>query len=165
MASKKTWIWVIVAGFGLVVFAMAALAGLGLYFVTSHISTARSSDAEALRAFDDVRAQFPDERPLFEIDSRGNPHPTGDLGSLPRSDRRPEYLWILVWNPDDGRLSKISLPFWVLRLGRQNIDIKHDSGFDLDQLDLDVDQLERVGPKLIFDFRTSDGERVLIWTR
>ena len=89
----------------------------------------------------------------------------GDLGALPRSDRRPEYLWILVWNPDDGRLSKISLPFWVLRLGRQNIDIKHDSGFDLDQLDLDVDQLERVGPKLIFDFRTSDGERVLIWTR
>jgi hypothetical protein len=165
VASKKTWIWVLVAGFGLMVLAMAAVAGAGLYFVVSHISTDRSSSADALRTFDEIRAGFHDQKPLFELDSEERPQPTRDIADLPTSTTRPENLVILAWDPDDERLAKISLPFWMLRLGRRNIEFQHDSGFDLDELNLDVDQLERVGPVLIFDFRTSDGERVLIWTR
>ncbi len=153
------------ACFGLTVLAMAAVAGLGLYFVASHISTDRTSSADALRTFDEVRAEFKNAQPLFELDSDETPRPTRAITELPTSDRRPEQLVILAWDPDDERLAKISLPFWMLRLGRQNIDIQNDSGFDLDELDLNVDELERVGPILVFDFRTSDGERVLIWTR
>ena len=165
MASKKTWIWILVACFGLAILAMAGVAGLGLYFVASHISTGRSSDADALRTFDEIRGEFKESEPLFEIDSHETPRQTRELTSLPTSDRKPEHLWILAWDPRDERLSKISLPFWMLRLGRDNIDIRSDGGFDLEQLDLDVDELERVGPQLIFDLRTPDGERVLIWTR
>jgi len=165
VGSRKTWIWIIVACLALGVVAMAAVAGLGLYFVASHISTGRTSSADALRTFDEVRAEFKDARPLFEIDSHDEPRPTRRLTDLPASSTKPKNLWILAWDPDDERLSKISLPFWILRMGKQNIDVRHDGGFDLDKLDLDVDELERVGPVLIFDFRTSDGERVLVWTR
>lgn len=165
MASKKTWIWIVVACLGLVILAMAGVAGLGIYFVASHISTGRTSDADALRTFDEIRAEFKESTPLFEIDSHEMPRVTRDLASLPTSERKPENLWILAWDPTDERLSKISLPFWMLRLGRDNIDIRHDSGFDLEQLDLDVNELERVGPQLVFDLKTADGERVLIWTK
>jgi hypothetical protein len=165
VASKKTWIWVLVAGFGLTVLAMAAVAGLGLYFVTSHVSTDRSSSVEALRTFDEMRAAFRDDKPLFELDSEEIPQPTRDIGDLPTSETRPENLVILAWDPDEERLVKVALPFWMLRLGRRNIEFRHGGGFDFNELDLDVDELERVGPLLIFDFRTSDGERVLIWTR
>jgi len=165
VASKKTWIWVLVGAFGLMVLAMAAVAGVGLYFVTSHISTDKTSSADALRTFDDIRAEFKNSPPLFELDSEETPRATRTLSDLPSSSRRPENLVVLVWDPDDERLAKISLPLWMLRLGRQNIDIQHDSGFDLDQLHLDIDELERVGPMLIFDLRTDEGERVLIWTR
>jgi len=165
VASKKTWILVIVAVFGLTILAMAAVAGMGLYFVASHISTNRASDADALRSFDQIRDQFKDVQPLFELDKDEKPRVTRTLSELPTSTSRPKDLVIMAWDPSDERLAKITLPLWMLRLGHRNLEIQSDSGFDFNRLDLDVDELERVGPQLVFDFRTSDGERVLIWTR
>lgn len=168
MASKKTWLWILVAAFGLCVLALAAVAGLGIYFVASNVSSGRSSGADALRAFDDARARFRDTPPLFELDRNDQPQPTRRLSDLPTASRTPKHLWILAWDPDQERLSKISLPFWILRLGRNNIDVRHrnDSGtnFDLENLNLDFAELERVGPILVLDFRTPDGRRVMVWT-
>ena len=56
------------------------------------------------------------------------------------------------------------MPFWVLRLGRQKIDIAQ-GAFDFQRMELDVPELERVGPVLLFDLRRSGGERVLVWTQ
>jgi hypothetical protein len=39
------------------------------------------------------------------------------------------------------------------------------NGFDFQRLNLDVDELERIGPALVFDFRNQDGVRVLLWTQ
>jgi hypothetical protein len=165
VASKKTWIWVIVAILALCTMALFAVAGLGIYFVTSHISTDRTSSSEAFRRFDQVRAKFEEQRPLFELDSDEEPRIVRKLSDLPTSARQPTELMVLAWDPDDERLSSITLPFWILRMGRRNIEVQHDGGFDLNALDLDVEQLERVGPQLVFDFRTPDGERVLVWTQ
>ena len=66
----------------------------------------------------------------------------------------------------EGRLVTVSLPFWLLKLGRRKVDVLHNgSGFDLERLDLDIHQLERVGPMLVVDHQTSAGERVLVWTQ
>jgi hypothetical protein len=166
MASKKTWIWIIVACLGMGVMALFGLAATGVYFVASHIETDRVSSAEALRAFDAARAAFKEQQPLFELDSKERPRPVRALRDIPSSPSRPDDLWILAWDPDEGRILKISLPFWMLRLGRRNIDVHHDeSGFDLEDLDLDVEELERIGPALVFDLRAPEGERVLVWTR
>jgi hypothetical protein len=166
VASKKTWVWVLVTCAVLAIIAMFAVAGLGLYFVTSHVSTGRTSDRDALRTFDETRARFKDQRPLFEIGSDDRPRFTRRLTDLPTSPAKPQNLWILAWDPDEERLSKISLPFWMLRIGKQKIEIsERHHGFALEDLDLDVNELERVGPLLVFDFRTSSGERVLVWTQ
>lgn len=168
MASKKTWIWILAAAFGLCILAMAAVAGLGIYFVASNVSSGRSTGAQAGRSFDEVRGTFRDAPPLLELDRNDEPRPTRRLSDLPTSSRKPTNLWILAWDPDEERLSKISLPFWMLRLGHNNVDVRHrgDSGadFDLENLDLDFVELERVGPLLILDFRAPDGRRVLVWT-
>jgi len=37
--------------------------------------------------------------------------------------------------------------------------------FDIKRLNLDIDELQRVGPLLVFDYRATSGERVLIWTQ
>jgi len=165
VASKKTWIWIVVAVLGLCTMALFAVAGLGIYFVTSHISTDRTSSSEAFRRFDQIRSKFEEQRPLFELDHRQEPRMTRTLSELPDARERPTELMILAWDPDDERMSSIKLPLWMLRLGRNNIEIQHDGGFDLNALDLDVEQLERVGSLLVFDFRTPDGERVLVWTQ
>jgi hypothetical protein len=165
MASRKTWLWIILGGLGLCVMALFAIAGAGVYFVAQHFDTEPATGAEALRAFDDARARFKDAKPLFEIDERERPHLTRELSALPTSPSKPENLWIFAWDADEERTVKVSLPFWLLRLGRQKIDIGGGS-LDFDRLNIDVRELERVGPLLLFDHRNATtGERVLVWTQ
>jgi hypothetical protein len=166
MASKRTWLWIVLAVVGLGLVCLVALAGAGVYFVANHIDSSRTTSAAALQTFDAERARFKDQPPLFELDRLDNPRITKPLADLPTSPVRPDALWILAWNPDEARTVKISIPFWMLRLGRRKIDIFNDSrDFNLRRLNLDVDELERIGPALVFDFRSPTGERVLVWTQ
>jgi len=52
----------------------------------------------------------------------------------------------------------------VLKMGHQKIDIAN-SPFEIERLQLDVKELERVGPLLLLDLRSRGGQRVLIWTQ
>ena len=164
MASRKTWLWIILGGLGFCVLVLFVIAGVGVYFVASHIDTSSVTSAEVVRVFDDARARFKDQKPLFELDDRERPHVTRELSSMPRAERRTENLAILVWDPDEERTVRITLPFWILRLGNQKIELGH-RGFDIERLNLDLDELQRVGPLLVFDYRATSGERVLIWTQ
>jgi hypothetical protein len=168
MASKKTWIWIIVTVIGLCVLALFVLAGAGMYFVSRHITATKSSSANALEQFDRARAPFKEQHPLIEIDEFERSRATRPVSELPTSPTRPNQLWILAWNPNEepARLVKVSVPFWIMRLGRRKFDvINGDPGFDFDRLKIDVNELERIGPTLVLDFRRSSGERVLIWTQ
>lgn len=165
MATKKTWLWIIGALFGIGVMGLLVLAGAGMYFVSQHVEAERSTGAEALRTFDAARNVFKDP-PLFELDNVDRVRITRQLTKLPTSRVKPQHLWILAWDPQDERIVKVSLPFWLLRLGRRKIDIMSgDRGFDLERLNLDVGELERIGPTLVVDHRIPTGERVLIWTQ
>ncbi len=135
-----------------------------MYFVTRHIHAGPSTSADAFRAFDQARARFKDAGPMFELDDRERPRQVRQFSELPTAAAKTEVVWVLAWDPDRERLVKVSLPFWVLRLGRQKIDIAS-GGFDFQRLELDVTELERVGSVLLFDFRTASGERVMIWTQ
>lgn len=166
MATRKTWIWIIVITLSVCVVGMLAVAGAGVYFVASHFDTRQASSSEAFQEFDRARAPFKDQKPLFELDQRERPKLTRELSSLPSVAAKPDYLWILAFDPDrDGRIVKVNLPFWLLRLGKKNIKIDHGRGFDLDRLNIDVNDLERIGPMLLVDYRSTSGERVLVWTK
>jgi hypothetical protein len=166
MASKKTWVWILLGVVGCGVLVLFGLAGAGVYFVTHHIHATRSSDASAVQAFETARMPFKDETPLFELDRFDQPHATRDLSTLPTSPVKPTDLHILAWNPDERRLVRITLPFWMLRLGRRKIDIINgERNFDFGRLNVDVDDLERIGPTLVLDLHTPSGERVLVWTQ
>ena len=165
MASKKkTWIWILVGIFGFGVLCIIAVAGFGIYFISSHVKADQTSSAEALQAFDDARQRFKDVGPVFELDREEDFRTVRKLEELPTSAQRAQMLHILVWDPDRERLVRVTMPFWLLRLGRKNVDLTT-HGFDFQRLRLDMDQLDRVGPILLFDFRPPDGERVLVWTQ
>jgi hypothetical protein len=162
--SRKTWIWILVAVVGLCVVGMIAIAGFGLYFVSHHVQTRHVSSADAFKAFDEARAMFKNEQPVFDMDKMDEPRQVRQLSSMPTSTKTADLVWVLAWNPERERLVRVSMPFWVLRLGKQKIDISS-GGFNFDRLQLDVNELQRVGPVLLFDVRTPSGERVLIWTQ
>jgi hypothetical protein len=166
MASAKTWLWILVGIIGVCLLGLFALAGAGVYFVSRHVGSERTTSADALRSFDERRAAFKDAHPLIEFDSMDQPHASRSLSEMPTSATRPTDLRILVWEPNDERLVKISLPFWMLRLGRRKLNfVSQDRNLDLDRLNLDVPELERVGPQLVVDYRAPSGERVLVWTQ
>jgi hypothetical protein len=166
MASRRKWIWIIVAVCSVMLIALFVIAGVGVYFVSQNIHASRSSSTDAVRAFEEVRMKFKEQRPLFELDSAHNPRVARSTSDIPTSPNKPEHLWILAWDTDEERLVKVSLPFWLLRMGKRKVDLfNSDSGFDLERLQLDVQELERIGPALVFDFRAKSGERVLVWTQ
>jgi hypothetical protein len=100
------------------------------------------------------------------MDSANEPRPVRPLADLPTSPAAATHLELLAWDPDDERLVQVSLPIWLLRFGRHKMSIESDGhGFNLEHLDLDARQLERIGATLLFDFRDQDGVRVLVWTQ
>ena len=162
--SKRTWLWIVLAVLGLCVIFVIAIAGVGLYFVSSHVSTKTSTTAEAFSAFDAARAPFKDLPPVYEVDDRERVKQVRKIADLPDGKTRAKQMQVLVWDADRERLVKVSVPFWVLRMGHQKIDIAN-SDFELERLQLDVKELERVGPVLLLDLRSRGGQRVLIWTQ
>jgi hypothetical protein len=162
--SKKTWLWIVLALLGLCVIFVIAIAGAGLYFVSHHVSTRTSTTAEALSAFDAARAPFKDLPPVYEVDERERVKQVRRIADLPDGKTRAQHMQVLVWDSEREKLVKVSVPFWVLRMGHQKIDIAN-SPFELERMQLDVKELERVGPLLLLDLRSRGGQRVLIWTQ
>ena len=164
MAKRRTWLWILVGVLGFGLGCVIAMAGFGMYFVSNHVKAGPSTATDAFRAFDDARALFKDAKPIFDLDDRERPRQLRQLSDLPTSPTKAENVWILAWDPDRERLVKVSLPFWVLKLGRQKIDVMN-GGFDFERMQLDVNELQRVGPVLLFEHRTLSGNRVMVWTK
>lgn len=166
MAKRRTWLWIIggVAATGFL--ALVAVAGAGVYFVSRHVQSEVSTVTEAVQAFDAVTADFSSRRALYELDANEHPQLTAPLSSLPTSPSRPSSLMVKVWDPEKERLIDLSLPFWLLRLGPDHMRASHrHRGFDVHALELDVNELQRIGPALVLDYRNQDGVRVLLWTK
>jgi hypothetical protein len=166
MAPRKTWLWIVVGAFGAGVLVLVAVAAAGIYFVTQRVQADAATSADAKTAFDTVLDAFGGARPLYELDQDGEPRATRPLRDLPTAGNPPDDINMLAWDPEHERLVRVALPFWMFRVGRQKLSFSHEHpGFDLERLDLDVDQLGRIGPSLVFDYRDETGVRVLLWTQ
>ena len=165
MSSATRWLKIILILAAVAMVGMCAVAGAGIYFVAQHVNTTPVSSGDALTQFDEARARFKDQEPLVEIDGADRVKRLRDLAGLPTAPSRTTTLVVMAWDPDEGRMVNLKLPLWLLTIGQRKIDIgtRRDS-FDLKRLNLDLKELERVGPLLVIDLSTITGERVLVWT-
>src|SRR5688500_10643942 len=163
--AVKTWLKITLVVVALGMLGMCAIAGAGIYFVSKHVQTTRVSSSSAIKQFDDALARFKDQKPLIEIDSHERVRRTRDTAGLPTAATKATNFVIKAWDPDEGRIVNLTIPIWILAMGKRKVDlgIGHDS-FDLRRLDLDFKDIERIGPALLIDVHTRTGERVLIWT-
>lgn len=167
MAGKvKTWVWVVVGIFVVGILFVIASAAVGFYFFSQHIDTRKVTASTATEEFDRVRARFTGTRPLIELDERGDLLRTNTDRAVPDRPQALEALHILAFDPDDGGLVQLRIPFWLLRMQPNNARI--DLGgqhMDLEDLKLTVEDLERFGPALVLDQKSRGGDRVLVWTQ
>lgn len=167
MAGKvKTWIWVVLAIVVVGILGIVAMAGVGFYFASKHIDTRAASPASAAKEFEEVRVRFIGQLPLIELDDRGHFVKAHTNRPAPAHVKAPEHLNVLAYDPDDGRIVRLSIPFWLLRLkmGNANIDF-NGRHMDLDDLRLSVEDLERYGPSLIAEHKAPDGSQVIVWSQ
>jgi hypothetical protein len=166
-AKIKTWIWVVLGILVACVATAVVLAGSAFYFFSHHIETHSATAAGAEREFASAKARFNGQKPLVELDRHGTlAHANTDRGTAPRTERVPEHVVVMAFDPDDGRIIRVTLPFWLLRLKSRHASIDFNGKrMDLEDLKLSVADLERYGPTLIIDQSSADGNRVLVWSQ
>lgn len=164
MAVKlKTWVWIVVGIAVCGVLLVIAMAGAGIYFASQHIKATHATATSAAAEFEAVRAKFAGQKPLIELDAHGDFLRANT--DRPGGTVRPERLHVLAFDPDDGDLVRITLPFWLLRMKMQGKVSFGGSGMDLEDLKLTVEDLDRYGPSLILDQKADGGDRVLVWSQ
>ena len=167
MAVKlKTWVWVVIGIAAVCILFVIAMAGAGIYFFSQNIKTTRATAATAAQEFDAVRARFEGQRPLIELDAAGNLMRSNTDREAPQGAPRPETLHVMAFDPDDGGLVKMTIPFWLLRMKMNNAVVNFgDSNMTLEDLKLTVQDLDRLGPSLVLDQVNEGGDRVLVWSQ
>ena len=162
----KAWVWVIVAVVVIGVLCVVAMAGIGLYFFSQHVETRSASPANAARDFEQVKTRFADQKPLIELDDHGRYLRSNTDRTPPPNAKSPESINVMAFDPDDGRIVRLTIPFWLVRMKMRGATIdlngKH---MDLEDLRLTAEDLERFGPTLIVDHKNPSGERVLVWSQ
>ena len=167
MAGKvKAWVWVVVAIVVIGVLGVVAMAGIGLYFFSQHVETRTVSPANAARDFEQVKVRFAGEKPLIELDEHGRYLRSNTDRTPPPNVKPPESINVMAFDPTDGRIVRLTIPFWLVRMKMRGATIdlngKH---MDLEDLRLTAEDLERFGPTLIVDHKSGSGERVLVWSQ
>ena len=167
MAGKvKTWVWVVLAIVVIGVLGVVAMAGVGLYFFSQHIDTKTVSPANAARDFEQVKVRFTGQRPLIELDDHGRYLRSNTDRKPPANSKPPESINVMAFDPDEGRIVRVNIPFWLVRMKMRGTTIDFNGNhMNLEDLKLTVEDLERFGPTLIIDHRNMSGERVLVWSQ
>ena len=170
MAKKPSW--------GLIILGIATLVvvvGVGLVAVAGYViyqqfafQTTTTSASSAEDEFAQVSARFAGQKPLLEIRdgepvlNKQRPRPSGKAQPI-------EALHIMVWQPDERKLVKLDIPFWLLRMtkGRPIRLSGHQDGGETGPVRLNVsaEDLERYGPGLVMDHKDARGDRVLVWAQ
>jgi len=162
--TRRTWISIAVAIVIIFVIFGLAVLGTAVYVFRQHVNAQFVSTDSAQEEFRSARQRFAGQQPLIDV-SNGRHEPT--IHQRAGNGKEIQAIRALAFDPTAGKLVRVSLPFWILRVApSHNFTFKSsdDFDFDSDRLHLTVDDLERAGPGLILDTRDPrKGTLVLVW--
>jgi len=160
---KRTWLWIILGVFAFLFVVGISMAAFTAYWVTSNMDFVETAAPEAAKSFDEVRAKFPGQRPLIEFQDGDRSQVTTNKADTP-SPVRLTTLHIIAFDDGEGRMVKVDVPFWLLRLKSGPIAFSsYASGFNDERINLSVEDIERRGPGIVLDLAHPSEGRVLIW--
>src|SRR5262249_32842539 len=139
--------------------------GSAAFWFRRHINAQPMSAESASAEFQSARARFAGQQPLIELAQHERP-----IVHMRTPKNAPELqsLRVLAYDPREGKLVRVSLPFWLLRLAPASRHMRlgtAEMDFDSDRLHLTMDDIERAGPGLLLDTESpGDGVLVLVWT-
>lgn len=166
MAKKTNWGLIIL---GVVIFAVIVGAGLiatfgFVMYRQLDIQTAAVESPE--EEFKSARSRFEGQTPFIELPQDGATSPVVHREQIGAQPVPLTGLRVLAWDPQERKLVRFTIPFWLLRFtGGNNVRLSsREMSFDSDiRLNVSAADLERRGPGLILDYTAGKGERVLVW--
>ncbi len=168
MAKKTPWVLIIVGTVVLIVVVCVGVLGVAGYYVYKQFGfeNAPATAMSAERDFTQVLDRFKGQQPLIRMVD-GEPVVRRELPVNPRAvEHRIEAVHILVWQPDEGKVFRMNIPFWVLRMSKgKPMHIGREISEDGEPLRLNITarDIEKCGPCLILDLTKPGRERVLVW--
>jgi hypothetical protein len=163
--TKRTWISIVVAILVLLFVMAAGVVATGVFYVRRHVHAEFVTTAVGSETFERERARFAGQEPLIEMREHGE---TVIHHRTATSTVQLQAMHILAFDPRAGRVVRVSIPFWLLRMAPgKHLNLGgNGQGFDFDteRMHVTVDDLERAGPGLLLDgISPRDSARVLIW--
>ncbi len=165
MARRRRWPYVVLGIAIVLVFVGigAVIATVAWFQENMEVASSTPRDAEA--EFDIVRQKFAGREPLLELHD-GIPRFTKARETTSSASSSLETLNVLVWDPDEEKIFRIGLPFWLLRLKSDPIRFgAYASGFDDEGVVLRPRDIEKYGAGVILDGTSPEGERILLWAQ
>ena len=168
-SARRTWVSILIASVIIVGVLALTVVGGTAFFMYRHVHAEFTNETSAEREFSGARARFSAQRPLIEIRKDDEPIVHRDQIPSSPSTRQIEALRVLAYDERAGKLVRVSIPFWLLRImPTRHLAFLNDEGIDVDidaeRVRLTVEDLERRGPGLVLDQADRHGSRVLVWT-
>jgi len=168
--AKRTLLLVVGA---LLVLGVAALLA-GTWWASSLYESEQTDTAHASAAFAEVRRRFPGIDPAFEI-REARLVVMREPVEVP-SSAVPVVAHMLVWQPRERMLSRVTLPLWISKVATEPLPLEALAGVGNqglgalmeakrrgDELNIRLSDLERYGRTLLLDGVTADGKRIMMW--
>jgi hypothetical protein len=167
MAKKTSWAVIIVGISAFLLVVGVVLVGVVGYVIYQQfaIQAKTATEGSADEEFAKIVATFEGQKPYLVIKD-GEPVVTEAPAASP--GKPVEALHIIIWDPDEQKVVKLNMPFWLLRMTKGQpirISSHDDSGGKAMKLRITADDLEKRGPGLILDHKEATGERVLVWAQ
>jgi hypothetical protein len=157
--------WAQIVGGIAIVFAFLAIGAVvvGISWMREHVDVVDSTETDASKAFDEIHAKFPGQKPLLELRDR-TPHYVEERASQESPTSTLTTMHVVAWDSDERRLAKVDIPWWVLRMKSGTISFgSYASGLDDAGVKLRPEDIERHGPGIVLDFTSPKEGRVLVW--
>jgi hypothetical protein len=163
---RRTWLYVVAGIFGICAMVGISLVVGGVMLFQQHVQTQTMSADVAQAEIDREAERFAGSEPLIELLD----HRRIAVHRSPDRPRQPiDTLHLLIYDADDRRLIRLSVPGWLMRMAPQSqrgsIKIDGVEVFDRDRDNpVRLEDLERHGPGVIVNGRgNDDADRFLAW--
>jgi hypothetical protein len=146
----------------------------GVWWASSLYQSEQTDTAHAAAAFAELRGRFPGIGPAFEI-REAQLVVVREPVDAPSSPV-PVTARMLVWQPRERMLSRVTLPLWMSKVATEPIPLEAIAGVGHqglgalmeakhrgNELNIRISDLKRYGRTLVLDSVTPDGKQVMMW--
>src|SRR5262245_10773258 len=164
MAKMKTWVAVVIAlAVAVVVLGVATIGG-SVYWFTRHVQSRTTTSERAADEFTRTRARFASQQPLIEVRGPGDVVVHRTAEAVTTSSRvELTTLYAIAFDPDEEKMVRINIPFWLLRLGSRGR-LRFGNGSLDSNVHVTLRDVEARGPGLLVDGHGPKGEQFMVWT-